>query len=124
MDTLICLTLILISAYSTFYLSRVSFIGPIRASVGTTLIFLFVESLLSFKFHYFSEVLFFGGSFIGMSGVSRIHPWLLSFSCFLFYLYFFQLAPFIKGMGGALGLGAFLSVIPLALLNLKLKKWT
>ncbi len=122
MEDLLNLFLILFGALPTFYLSSLKHIGPIRASALVTLLGVFIFGFFPSTFSEYRDVLIFGGSFIGMSGVERISKYFLPLGCIFFYGYFMAIAPHIKGFGGALGLGAFLSVVPLALINLVYKK--
>jgi hypothetical protein len=117
MTHLIEFLIIFSGAIITFKLSSLRFIGPIRASSGTTLIFALIVKLFPFEWPTYTEVLFFGGTFIGMTGVERMFRFTLPLSCVLFNIYFFSITPYLKGIGGALGLGAFLSVSLTALLG-------
>lgn len=109
--------LILLGARITYFLSPLKHWGPVRSSSAVTLVFIMIMKLVPLSWPLYSEVLFFGGSFIGMSGVDRMSRFTLAISCLIFYLYFYNVAPHIKGLGGALGLGAFLSVVPIAIIN-------
>ncbi len=117
MEGLLPFLIILFGARVTFALSSLRHWGPIRSSSFVSLVFVLVMKLIPYHWPMNSDILFFGGSFIGMSGVDRLSRFFLPFSCLLFYLFFYNVGPYIKGMGGGLGLGAFLSVGPLALVN-------
>ena len=116
MNTFIDIGLILIGAGLTYLFSSHPKLGPIRASSLVTLILIALLKIVGLNWVY-TEVLIFGGSFIGMSGVERISKYFIPLSCVIFYFYFYEIAPHVKGFGGALGLGAFLSVTPLAIVN-------
>jgi len=109
--------LILFGARITFFLSPLKYWGPVRSSSAVTLVFILIMKIVPLSWPIHSELLFFGGSFIGMSGVDRLSRFSLAISCLIFYLYFYNISPHIKGLGGGLGLGAFLSVVPLAMIN-------
>ena len=117
MEDVLSFIIIIAGARSTFILAQYQRIGPIRASCLLTLLFVSVVNFIPIQWPDASKILFFGGSFIGMSGIDRLSRYTLPLSCLIFYFYFFNLAPQLQGIGGALGLGAFLSVIPIALVN-------
>ncbi len=114
--------IILLGAKITFFLSPLKYCGPIRSSTLATLGFVLLTKVMPLSWPLYSDVLFFGGSFIGMSGIERLSRYSLPLSCLIFYLYFYEVGPHIKGLGGGLGLGAFLSVIPIAVVSYMLSK--
>lgn len=114
--------LVSLGAMITFFFGQTPKVGPIRASATSSLIFYAILTLITKNsgVDYSTwPALFFGGTFIGMSGVERMKWILLPISCVIFTLLFVYVVPSMKGLGGGLGLCAFLSVLPL---NIPVKK--
>lgn len=91
-------------------------IGCVRASCIVTLIGYGLFVLLDLT--QFQFVLF-GASFVGMSSHLRLKRWQLLFAAIIFVLFYSNLAHYFSGMGGTLGLMAFISVALINLVNIK-----
>lgn len=100
-----------LAALLTFELSKLKWAGATRASAILSIAFaiisrqLFVES----DAEAFSAI-FFGGSFVGMSSAERFGRGWVLWAGLLFGGVYWSLVHYISGLGGALGLSAFLSV--------------
>lgn len=99
--------------------------GNIRASAGLTLLSFIDFSLIHYFFDidvlYFTSI-FFGGTFVGMSCPTKVTTIEILISACFFALFFIFLVPLVPGMGGALGLSAFLSVVQTKILHRSLFK--
>ncbi|MCB4435909.1 hypothetical protein LHL20_06575 [Alteromonas sp. McT4-15] len=101
-----------VGGLSTFALSLVPFIGAIRASTLATLVaytvfWVVFDSSTANAF----GALFFGGSFVGMSSSAKL-SWLgVTLAASVFGVLSAAILPLLNGMGGALGVCAFLSVV-------------
>ncbi|MBQ4797658.1 hypothetical protein J8L73_00640 [Pseudoalteromonas sp. MMG006] len=99
----------LLGAFLTFYLAKHNRFDGIRASASLTIIAYLILSALNLNPNLYS-VVFFGGTFIGMSAPHRFGVYTVASSSILFSLLFEYLVPKLDGYGGALGISAFLSV--------------
>lgn len=110
----------LVAALLTFECSKISWLGPIRASCVLTLLSFIDFAIINYFYAIdirFVTTLFFGATFVGMSCPTKIGYLSLSLSALVFTLLFFNLVPLLEGMGGALGLSAFLSVFFMTLIK-------
>ena len=103
------MTISLFGALSTFLLAKRNRFDAIRASSSLSVIAFIVFYSATVQFEFYSLV-FFGGTFVGMSAPKRFGLYSQIVAAVLFALLFENLVPFIKDYGGALGLSAFLSV--------------
>ncbi|WP_193038824.1 hypothetical protein [Pseudoalteromonas nigrifaciens] len=101
--------LALIGAFLTFYLAKHSRFDGIRASAALSIVTYLTFYWLNLDPELYS-VVFFGGTFIGMSAPHRFGIYTLASSAVIFSLLFEYLVPILDGYGGALGVSAFLSV--------------
>ncbi|WP_372761870.1 hypothetical protein [Pseudoalteromonas sp.] len=99
----------LIAAFATFYLAQHSRFNAIRASASLTIMAYLVFALLNLDAELYG-VIFFGGTFIGMSAPHRFGVFTLTSSAIIFSLLFEYLVPILDGYGGALGTSAFLAI--------------
>ncbi|GEB71313.1 MULTISPECIES: hypothetical protein [Pseudoalteromonas] len=99
----------LLGAFLTFYLAKHNRFDGIRASASLSIIAYLILSALNLNPNLYS-VVFFGGTFIGMSAPHRFGIYTVASSSILFSLLFEYLVPKLDGYGGALGISAFLSV--------------
>jgi len=99
----------LLGAFLTFYLAKHNRFDGIRASASLSIIAYLILSALNLNPDLYS-VVFFGGTFIGMSAPYRFGIYTVASSSILFSLLFEYLVPKLDGYGGALGISAFLSV--------------
>lgn len=102
-----------VATISTNLCIRKNKLNSIQSSTITTLIF--YTLLLSINYYHSIEInklltIFFGATFVGMSSPQKISFFELFISSLLFTLLFIFLIPLLSGIGGALGLSAFLSV--------------
>lgn len=110
----------IVAALLTYECSKISWLGPIRASCALTLLSFIDFAIINYFFAIdirFVTTLFFGATFVGMSCPTKIGRFGLSLSALFFSLLFLNLVPLLEGMGGALGLSAFLSVFFMALIK-------
>ncbi|TMP61214.1 hypothetical protein CWB77_09725 [Pseudoalteromonas sp. S1610] len=107
--TLIYPLLALLGAFLTFYLAKHNRFDGIRASAALSIIAYLIFAQLSLNAELYS-IVFFGGTFIGMSAPHRFGVYTLASSAIIFSLFFAYLVPILDGFGGALGISAFLSV--------------
>ncbi|MBQ4832019.1 hypothetical protein J8L70_02075 [Pseudoalteromonas sp. MMG010] len=98
-----------VGAYSTAYIAKGRYFNPVKASAITSLVAYCMFYLLSNQVDLYS-LLFFGGTFIGMSAPSRFGIYTIGASAIIFSILFNYLVPILDGYGGALGVSAFLSV--------------
>lgn len=114
----------IVGGLSTYFLSNYSSLSAVKSSIIATLLFLIVFHVWS-SFHEANEQLqsvFFGASFVGMSG-KKIINWieaLLASALYAFAL--FYALPYFGGMGGALGTSAAITVITVYLCKIAVKK--
>jgi len=99
----------LLGAFLTFYLAKHNRFDGIRASASLSILAYLILSALNLNPNLYS-VVFFGGTFIGMSAPHRFGIYTVASSSILFSLLFEYLVPKLDGYGGALGISAFLSV--------------
>jgi hypothetical protein len=103
----------LVAALLTFELGKLSFIGPIRASAGLTLLvhidLALINSFTAIDVETFAAA-FFGASFVGMASSERFNHLQIALAGFLFALLFTYILPWFAGIGGLLGFSAFLAV--------------
>ncbi|MEL0647938.1 hypothetical protein V6248_10940 [Pseudoalteromonas agarivorans] len=99
----------LLGSFLTFYLAKHNRFDGIRASASLSIIAYLILSTLNLNPNLYS-VVFFGGTFIGMSAPHRFGVYTVASSSILFSLLFEYLVPKLDGYGGALGISAFLSV--------------
>ena len=109
----------LLGAWLTYFLSRHPKFSPVRASSLLTLLFYCVLYLWGVAPDVWVAA-FFGGSFVGMSAPHRFGMLSVTVAGSLFAACYEVLLPFIAGVGGALGVSAFLSVAAVHLLTLLL----
>jgi len=96
-------------AFLTFFLAKHNRFDAIRASAALSIIAYLVFSALNLNPDLYS-IVFFGGTFIGMSAPHRFGIYTVASSSILFSILFEYLVPKLDGYGGALGISAFLSV--------------
>ncbi|GHB76253.1 hypothetical protein GCM10008107_27160 [Psychrosphaera saromensis] len=101
--------LALLGAFLTFYLARHNRFDGIRASAALSIIAYLIIDALGFNADLYA-VVFFGGTFIGMSAPHRFGIYTITSASIIFSLLFEYLIPVFDGYGGALGVSAFLSV--------------
>lgn len=99
----------LIGAFLTFYLAKHNRFDGIRASAALSIIAYLIFDAANFNPDLYG-IIFFGGTFIGMSAPHRFGVYTVASSSIIFSLLFEYLVPILDGYGGALGLSAFLSV--------------
>ncbi|WP_404340747.1 hypothetical protein [Pseudoalteromonas mariniglutinosa] len=98
-----------LGACLTFLLAKHNRFDAIRASASLSIIAYLLLNFLHLDAEL-NSLLFFGGTFIGMSAAKRFGIFTVLISALLFSLFFKYLVPLLDGYGGALGLSAFLSV--------------
>lgn len=99
----------IISAMSTYKLAQFSSFNAIRASSTLTILSYAVAFVVQVDAAYWSLV-FFGASFVGMSTPQKFGYRSMAVSGACFGVMYLLLAPYIDGIGGALGSSAFLAV--------------
>lgn len=99
----------LLGAFLTFYLAKHNRFDGIRASASLSIIAYLLLTALNLNPDLYS-VIFFGGTFIGMSAPHRFGIYTVTSSSILFSFLFEYLVPKLDGYGGALGVSAFLSI--------------
>ncbi|MDB2356106.1 hypothetical protein C7Y70_02055 [Pseudoalteromonas sp. KS88] len=107
--SLLSILVSLLGAFLTFFLAKYERIGAIRASATLSIIAYTLFLFLGLNAELYS-MLFFGGTFIGMSAPKRFGFYTLCSASILFSILFHYLVPLLYSYGGALGLSAFLSV--------------
>ncbi|BFT30950.1 hypothetical protein D210916BOD24_21260 [Alteromonas sp. D210916BOD_24] len=104
--------LALLGGLSTYLLSRVPSIGTIRASSITTIMcFLIFYGFWGIDIANQYSAIFFGGSFVGMSSPTKLSLSAVVVASGVFGVISAFLLPILAGLGGALGICAFLSVV-------------
>ncbi|MBU2978228.1 hypothetical protein [Alteromonas sp. C1M14] len=98
-----------VSAMSTYKLAQYSSFNAIRASSTLTILAYGVAVVAHVDAAYWSLV-FFGASFVGMSTPQKFGYTSMAVSGACFGCLYLLIAPFINGIGGALGSSAFLAV--------------
>lgn len=121
MTVILIFTSSLLGAWLTYLLSHHAKFTPVRASSLLTLLFYCVLYLLGVAPDMWAAA-FFGGSFVGMSAPHRFGMMAVTVAGSLFAACYEVLLPFIAGVGGALGVSAFLSVAAVHLLTRLLAK--
>lgn len=111
----------LFGAWLTFYLSYHPRFTSVRASSLLTLLF-YLGLFMSGVAPDLWAGAFFGGSFVGMSAPHRFGVMAVTVAASLFAVCYEFLLPYIAGVGGALGVSAFLSVAAVHLLSLLVAK--
>lgn len=109
MITLIFILLALLGALSTYLLAQHKRFDAIRASALVTIFAYGLLRLFSDNPDLYALV-FFGGTFIGMSAPHRFGFYTLTSSAIIFAPLFQYLVPKLNGYGGALGLSAFMAI--------------
>ncbi|MDQ2044429.1 hypothetical protein NRL14_11895 [Pseudoalteromonas sp. 20-92] len=99
----------LLGAFLTFFLAKKNRFDAIRASAALSIVAYLLLSVLNLNPELYSMV-FFGGTFIGMSAPHRFGIYTVTNSAIIFSILFEYLVPRLDGYGGALGISAFLSV--------------
>lgn len=99
----------LLGAFLTFYLAKHNRFDGIRASSVLTIVAYLIIYVLGFNAELYA-IIFFGGTFIGMSAPHRFGVYTITSASIIFSFLFEYLVPILDGYGGALGLSAFLSV--------------
>lgn len=102
----------LLGGYATYSLAYLPKMGAIRASALSTLLcyaVLFV--CCGNEYAELMSAVFFGGSFVGMSTQQRLSWKGIGIASCIFGWLSAMLLPLIEGIGGALGVCAFLSVV-------------
>ncbi len=99
----------IIGAISTYVLSQKRPFGAIRASTLLSILSYLIFWGIGVEAELYS-VVFFGGSFVGMSASHRFGYFSVTLGSIFFAFFYIFLIPLLKGYGGALGLSAFLSV--------------
>lgn len=118
-----------LGALASSEVGRRSSWGAVRASAGTSLVFSLFAYLLRWLGYdvpdeYLS--LFYAGSFVGMSSLMRLNRLEVIIAGIGCAFIIWRISPFAPGMGGVLGLSAFLSVFFVLLGKgtfLKLAQW-
>lgn len=110
----------LITVLVTFEFGSYPKIGVIRASAGLTLLALIDLNLINYFYaidiDYFMAVIF-GASFVGMSSKKRFTYLDMSWAALIYGILFLYFLPLLEGLGGALGLSAFISVVIIHLIK-------
>lgn len=97
----------ILAALFTFELGKFQKIGVVRSSCITGLIASLISNISGDPHYLF---LAFGASFVGMCSFEKFSRWHVLVAAYIYSLLFNSLVPNLKGMGGALGFSAFLSV--------------
>lgn len=120
------ITIALAGTLSTYLVHNNSSYSAVKSSVLCTLLFIVVLHLASLFININDQyqAVFFGGSFVGMCSNKILNLWSIIVAA-IFYglLLYFSLSLF-KGMGGALGTSAAITVIAIYLLNKVVRKTT
>ncbi len=104
--------LALLGGVSTYLLSQVPTMGTIRASsISTIICFLVLHGFLGIDSANQYSAIFFGGSFVGMSSPTKLSLAAVVVASGVFGVVSAFLLPLLAGLGGALGICAFLSVV-------------
>lgn len=119
---ILILTISLVATLLTHELSLKKSWGGIRASSFLTLVFVLLTTILPMPIPLKYQLVFLGGSFVGMSDPKRLNKKQLAIASLIFTLLFIYFINFLKGFGGALGLSAFLSCITVTLLTMSGRK--
>ncbi|MBU2917666.1 hypothetical protein KO505_06790 [Psychrosphaera sp. F3M07] len=101
--------LALLGAFSTFYLARHHRFDGISASALLSIVAYLILYAVDMTPDLYA-IVFFGGTFIGMSAPHRFGVYTISSASIIFSILFEYLVPVFDGYGGALGMSAFLSV--------------
>jgi hypothetical protein len=125
MIILISLIVSSLASLLTFEVSKFERIGPIRASSGLTLLSFIDFSIINFfipiDVNYWMAM-FFGATFVGMSCPTKFSRRSILVSGALFAVIFSIISGYLQGLGGVLGLSAFLSIITIQLLRVLKKR--
>ncbi|MGK0367337.1 MAG: hypothetical protein ACI9QD_000471 [Thermoproteota archaeon] len=100
----------IVSALLVYKLSQYKNFGSVNASTLVTLLSYPIIYMISAKHAPLYLSLIFGASFVGMSSNKVINTVEVIFSALIFSMLFIYFIPLLNGLGGALGLSAFLSV--------------
>lgn len=111
--TLTCL----VASQATYMISHKTKLNSVKASSLTTLLFIGLTHFLAFPIVPQLQAAFFGGSFVGMSEVSRLSQRAVFFGGLIFSGVFSYLLSFEWKMGGTLGAAAFFSCLSVHLLR-------
>jgi hypothetical protein len=108
---LLILITALLTSVLTRWLIKEKKVAPIRASSFITLMILGALSLFQFEYKDLLGAAALGGTFVGMTESARLPKRSFLFAGLLFSLLFYFLLPLNQGLGGALGMAAFLSSV-------------
>lgn len=86
-------------------------LSPIRASTALTLSFVALTSFFAYPDMLVLQAGFFGASFVGMTEPTRMSNRTLLMTACVFSFVFYFVIPHTRGLGGALGCGAFISCL-------------
>lgn len=116
------LAVCIIGGLGTFFFSRISMVGSIRASAILSLGFIgmtrYLNYMLDLNIPELSHTVFFGASFVGMASPARFKWDQILKASLLFGLMYVYLIPFFDGIGGTLGASAFLSCLSVLVISL------
>lgn len=110
----------ILGALATFLSREKLSFNSIRASVVPTIIFSFFINYFSLDLIYLNA--FYGATFVGMTSSHHFKFYHIIIAASIFSLLFIQLIPYLGGMGGSLGVSAFISVIIVVALCALVKK--
>ncbi len=116
-EILIIFIISIISTLLTHELSLKKHWGTIRASSFLSLAFVLITSLLHLENALKLQLIFLGGSFVGMSDPKRLGRFELIIASVLFGFLFVYFISLLNGFGGALGVSAFLSCLSATLIT-------
>lgn len=97
------------AAFFTYALAQWRYFGAVRASAIVAIVGFFVLDHMACEVERYSAIVF-GGTFIGMSAPKRFGFFTVVISALLFVLIFTAIEPATEGLGGALGVSAFIAV--------------
>lgn len=111
MKIILVITIAQLATQATHYLILKKNFGTVRASSLVTMFFILLTLPLEFEIKNLLHAACLGASFVGMSDPKRLNVFQLAMAsaCFVFIFYFF--IHLFKGLGGALGLSAFISCL-------------
>jgi hypothetical protein len=93
----------------TYKLSSYSFLGKIRASAISSILFYAILSPIDHPFVPMMQACFFGASFVGMTDPRRLGFKGVALAGIIYGILFFLFVPKVANLGGALGMTAFLA---------------
>lgn len=100
-----------IATQATHALALKEHFGSVRASSLLTLIFIGLTIPFSYEMIPALQAVFLGSSFVGMTDPKRLSRMQLFFASLIFCFIFQFLIIYLNGLGGVLGLSAFLSCL-------------